>query len=202
MVPSCVKGCIHIELDKKFISIGASTAIIQDDGHRFYKKFSGESDIYALIDSEYPNGEECVKFQANILDSSSHIGIYHFENKARTVKSNASIYYYPVLKKAKSYTLEAGTKNLDVAVEEVPKVSDEKEPKVAVVKTPKDIDVQFEYRINKKTGTIGLYQENKKVSEMQNDLFKSGFNFFFVDLVKQGEYITLINTAAEDELYE
>jgi hypothetical protein len=37
---------------------------------------------------------------------------------------------------------------------------------------------------------------------MQNDLFKSGFNFFFVDLVKQGEYITLINTAAEDELYE
>jgi hypothetical protein len=35
---------------------------------------------------------------------------------------------------------------------------------------------------------------------MQNDSFKSGFNFFFIDLMKQGEYITIIETPNDDEL--
>ena len=42
------------------------------------------------------------------------MGIYNYSNDKRTVFSDASIYYYPVGSKAKSYLKGVGTKNLEV----------------------------------------------------------------------------------------
>ena len=65
------------------------------------------------------------------------------------------------------------------------------------------VDAQYSdliFKINKNTGTIGLYYDSKKVTELQKEFFKTGFNFIFVGLRKQGEYITMINTASAEEL--
>ena len=182
-----VNGCEYVTFQEEYISQGNSTVILQDGGHRFYKKFSGTSIVYAIIDSTYPNGEECIAFNAAVLDPQSHIGIYNFTNKERTVKSDASIYYYPMVGKAKSFTTGEGTQNLDVISGNEPKV----------------VDAQYSdliFKINKNTGTIGLYYDSKKVTELQKEFFKTGFNFIFVGLRKQGEYITMINTASAEEL--
>ena len=147
-----VNGCKYVSFHKGWISTGISTVNLQDAGHRFYKKFSGKSEIYAIIDSTYPNGEECIAFNANVIDPISTIGIYNYANKERTVLSDASIYYYPVVSKAKSYMTGAGTDNLDVLSRNA----------------PKEVDAQYNYliyRINKNTGTIGLYHDDNKVTE-------------------------------------
>ena len=78
---SSVKGCKYVTFEKGWISTGIKTVNLQDAGHRFYKKFSGKSDIYAIIDSEYLNGEDCVAFNANIIDPNSSVGIYNYSNK-------------------------------------------------------------------------------------------------------------------------
>ena len=98
-----VKSCAHVTFHKGFISVGISTVVLQDGGHRFYKKFSGNSDIYAIIDSQYLDDEDCVVFSGSLLDPGSSIGIYNYSNDKRTVASDAAIYYYPTTTKAKSF---------------------------------------------------------------------------------------------------
>ena len=142
LLAGSVKGCKYLTFEKGWISAGISTVNLQDGGHRFYKKFSGRSEIYAAINSEYPDGEECIAFNANIIDQSSHIGIYNYANKERTVTSDASIYYYPVGNKAYSNLVGAGTN------------------KITILEKPVEVKEQYEYliyRINRNTGTIGLY---------------------------------------------
>ena len=38
------------------------------------------------------------------------------------------------------------------------------------------------------------------VTELQSDYFKTGYNYIFIDLEKQGEYVTMIDTTDSDAL--
>ena len=164
-----INACHHLTFEMGYISIGIKTVNLQDGGHRFYKKFSGHSDIYAIIDSEYPNGEDCISFDANIFDINSSVGIYNFANIERTVLQDAALYYYPIGSIAKSYEKGEGTKNLETLA--------------SPVETKKQYK-NLMYKINRNTGTIGFYQDKIKIKEFQTEYFKTGYNFMFVDLRK------------------
>ena len=144
-------NCAHVTFEKGFITEGKSIVVLQDAGHRFYKKFSGKSDIYAIINSKYLDGKECVAFDASLIDPNSSIGIYNYSNENRTVPSDAAIYYYPTVGIGKSYSKANGTNTLEINEANKP------------VKV-KALYNEIVYKINQNTGMIGIYFDDLLVT--------------------------------------